>query len=205
MKRPALLLSPWVLAALLAACGTPKTVVVPTPKNGTVAPGSATGPAYGAKPAGADWSPQMQSAYDKLGSALRGSGVTVAKTNDERIWLTLPGDQAFEPNRSALKAPARAALDQVVVSLRGLSGVQLRIVGHTDSKGSPAANDTLSLDRAGATRDWMVARGMSPLSFAVAGRGARDPIADNNDEAGRAKNRRVEILISERSDKSAKR
>jgi outer membrane protein OmpA-like peptidoglycan-associated protein len=202
MKHLAL---PLACAALLAACGTPKTVVVPTPKNDTVAPGSATGPAYGAKPPAAGWSPQMQSTYDKLGSALRGSGVTVAKTNDERIWLTLPGDQAFEANRSALKAPARSALDQVVVALRGLNGAQFRIVGHTDSKGSPAANDTLSLDRAGATRDWMVARGLSPINFAVAGRGARDPIADNNDEAGRAKNRRVEILISERNDKSAKR
>lgn len=71
-------------------------------------------------------------------------------------------------------------------------------MGHTDSKGSAAANDALSLDRAASTRDWLVARGMSPVRIAVAGRGARDPVASNDDEAGRAANRRVEILIGDK-------
>ncbi len=184
-------------ACLLVACGS---AVKTVPKTEAAVPGSAPGPVYGAKPPSGSfgWSAAMEAAYGRLGSGLRGSGVSVAKTSDDRIWLTLPGDLAFEPNRSALKPSARGLLDQVVVAVRAHEAAQFRIVGHTDSKGSASANDALSLDRAASTRDWLVARGLPPVRFAVAGRGARDPLASNDDEAGRAKNRRVEILISER-------
>jgi outer membrane protein OmpA-like peptidoglycan-associated protein len=123
----------------------------------------------------------------------------LAKTTDERLWITLPGDLAFQPNRSALKPGATAVLDKIVVALRGVPAAEVRIVGHTDSKGAAAANDALSLDRAASTRDWLVARGMSPVRIAVAGRGSRDPLASNDDEAGRATNRRVEILVGEKA------
>jgi outer membrane protein OmpA-like peptidoglycan-associated protein len=140
----------------------------------------------------------MEATERQLSTALSGSGVSVAKTTDERLWITLPGDLAFQPNRSALKPGATAVLDKIAVSLRNLPTAELRIVGHTDAKGAAAANDALSLDRAASTRDWLVARGMSPVRIAVAGRGARDPLASNDDEAGRASNRRVEILIGEK-------
>jgi outer membrane protein OmpA-like peptidoglycan-associated protein len=90
-------------------------------------------------------------------------------------------------------------LDKIAVSLRNLPLAELRIVGHTDAKGAAAANDALSLDRAASTRDWLVARGLSPVRIAVAGRGSRDPLASNDDEVGRATNRRVEILIGEKA------
>jgi outer membrane protein OmpA-like peptidoglycan-associated protein len=140
----------------------------------------------------------MEATERQLISALSGSGVSVSKTTDERLWITLPGDLTFQPNRSALKPGATALLDKIAVSLRNLPAAELRIVGHTDAKGVAAANDALSLDRAASTRDWLVARGMSPVRIAVAGRGSRDPLASNDDEAGRATNRRVEILIGEK-------
>lgn len=185
-------------AALFAAgCSSPPPKAVP-PATAAV-PGSAAGPVYGkGSTDGKGFSPQMEAAERQLSSALSGSGVSVARTTDERIWITLPGDLAFQPNRSALKPGATALLDKIVVSLRGLPTAELRIVGHTDSKGAPAANDALSLDRAASTRDWLVARGMSPVRIAVAGRGSRDPLASNDDEAGRATNRRVEILVGEK-------
>ncbi|MEY4561269.1 MAG: hypothetical protein RLZZ618_546 [Pseudomonadota bacterium] len=180
----------------LAACGTPTKTL---PAATATAPGSAPGPAYGkTTPGEFVWSPRMGSAESKLSSSLRGSGVQVAKTSDERLWLTLPGDQAFEPNRSALKPEARQALDRIVMAVRDNPKAEFRIVGHTDANGSAAANNALSLDRAAATRDWLVARGLSPIRMAVAGRGARDPVGSNADEAGRASNRRVEILVGER-------
>ncbi|HET7792064.1 MAG TPA: OmpA family protein [Rhizobacter sp.] len=193
--RLALLLS--LLAALVAGCSTsPKTV----PPPATPVPGSAPGPTYGQVPAGSrTWSPQMEAAERQLHSALGGTGVSVAKTTDERLWITLPGDLSFEPNRSALKPGATAVLDKIVVALRSVPMADLRIVGHTDSKGAAAANDALSLDRAASTRDWLVARGMSPVRIAVAGRGSRDPVASNDDEAGRAANRRVEILVGDKT------
>jgi outer membrane protein OmpA-like peptidoglycan-associated protein len=62
-----------------------------------------------------------------------------------------------------------------------------------------SANDALSLDRAMSTRDWLVGRGVSPLRFAVAGRGSREPVESNDSDAGRAGNRRVDIVIGERA------
>jgi outer membrane protein OmpA-like peptidoglycan-associated protein len=186
----------------LGACSSP-----PKPVPVVTAPvaGSAPGPVYGQTPPGTtrSWSPQMEETEKALSSALSGSGATVSKTTDERLWVTLPGDLAFEPNRSALKPSARTLLDKVVVALRKLPDPELRIVGHTDSKGAAAANDALSLDRAASTRDWLVARGQSPVRISVAGRGSRDPLGSNDDEAGRAKNRRVEILIGDKAKVSA--
>lgn len=138
----------------------------------------------------------MAATLDRL-ATLRGSPVAVVRTTDDRIWLTLPGDLAFDPGRSALKPAAREALDQLAAALRGNEGARLRIVGHTDNRGAAGANDVLSLDRAASTRDWLVARGVAPTRFAVAGRGARDPVAGNDDDAGRAKNRRVDVLIGD--------
>jgi outer membrane protein OmpA-like peptidoglycan-associated protein len=186
-----------LLSVLLAGCAVP-TKQLPPPA--TPVPGSAPGPAHGqVTPGSRAWSPQMEAAERQLSSSLSGTGVTVAKTTDERLWITLPGDLTFQPNRSALKPTATAVLDKIVLSLRSIPAADLRIVGHTDSKGAAAANDALSLDRAASTRDWLVARGMSPIRIAVAGRGARDPLASNDDEAGRATNRRVEILIGEKA------
>lgn len=185
-----------LLTALLAGCAAP-----PKPVPAVVAPvpGSAPGPVYGqAAPGTRSWSPQMEATERQLSDALSGTGITLSKTTDERLWITLPGDMAFQPNRSALKPGATAVLDKIALSLRNLPAAELRIVGHTDAKGGAAANDALSLDRAASTRDWLVARGVSPVRIAVAGRGARDPLASNDDEAGRATNRRVEILIGEK-------
>jgi len=181
----------------LVACGSaPK----PVPKATSAVEGSAPGPAYGKTAPGAfNWSASMQAARGQLESSLRGTGVTVNRSTDDRLWITLPGDMSFEANRSALKPGARAALDQVSLAVRKLGPVDVRIVGHTDSKGSAAANNALSLDRAASARDWLVARGLSPVRIAVAGRGAQDPVAGNDTDSGRASNRRVEILVGERA------
>jgi len=68
---------------------------------------------------------------------------------------------------------------------------------HTDSTGSDALNNKLSIERADSVRDYIVTRGVAAGRVATAGRGDREPIADNNTDAGRAKNRRVEIFLRE--------
>ena len=74
----------------------------------------------------------------------------------------------------------------------------MRIIGHTDSTGSDAINDPLSLDRATSTRNYLTARGVSGARIHVDGRGSREPIASNDTAEGRARNRRVEIFMGER-------
>ena len=181
---------PLATALALGGCGTAHRQDVPgaAPEYGT---GSDAASAFA-------WSSRMAALESQVEGSLGGSGAKVTRTKDERLWITLPGDLSFEPGRSALKPPVRSLLDRVVVALRSVPKAEIRIVGHTDAKGTAAANNALSLDRAASTRDWLVARGVSPVRFVVAGRGAQDPVASNEDEAGRARNRRVEILIGER-------
>jgi outer membrane protein OmpA-like peptidoglycan-associated protein len=199
VNRPLFTRSALLALLVLAGCSAPVRQAPKTP-DGATAPGSAPGPVYGAPSGGGyGWSAQMEAVESDLVWSLRGTGANLSKTTDGRLWVTLPGDMAFETNRSALKPAARVALDKVASALTKQPTADLRIVGHTDAKGQAAANDLLSLDRAASTRDWLVARGMSPTRISVAGRGGRDPLASNDDESGRATNRRVEILISERA------
>ncbi|MDR3214370.1 MAG: OmpA family protein, partial [Azoarcus sp.] len=71
------------------------------------------------------------------------------------------------------------------------------IIGHTDSTGSDAINNPLSVNRAAATRDYLTARGVAMGRIAIDGRGSREPVARNASTSGRAMNRRVEIYVAE--------
>jgi outer membrane protein OmpA-like peptidoglycan-associated protein len=90
-------------------------------------------------------------------------------------------------------------LDPFASSVRDDPNVRLTIVGHTDSTGSDRINNPLSIERAQSVRDYLAARGVSPQRVEVAGRGSREPVADNGTDAGRARNRRVEIFLREPS------
>jgi outer membrane protein OmpA-like peptidoglycan-associated protein len=72
-------------------------------------------------------------------------------------------------------------------------------VGHTDNTGSDAINNPLSVNRAQSARDYLVSRGVNASRMAIDGQGSREPIADNATEAGRARNRRIDIFLAERS------
>ena len=72
----------------------------------------------------------------------------------------------------------------------------IEIEGHTDNTGSAAKNEELSLKRAIAVRDYLIAKGVAASATDVAGLGASSPIADNTTADGRARNRRVEIVVS---------
>ena len=74
----------------------------------------------------------------------------------------------------------------------------MRIVGHTDSTGSDAINNPLSLARAESARNFLTMRGVSGARIQVEGRGSHQPVASNDTLDGRARNRRVEIYVGER-------
>jgi outer membrane protein OmpA-like peptidoglycan-associated protein len=80
--------------------------------------------------------------------------------------------------------------------LQAGSAANVRIEGHTDSQGEAAANQHLSQQRANAVRDALAAAGVSRGRLQAVGRGEEAPVADNLDAAGRARNRRVEIIVS---------
>jgi len=95
----------------------------------------------------------------------------------------------------------RAVLTKYAVSLNEHAGTTIEIIGHTDSTGSAAVNDPLRVARAQATRDYLVQHGVALSRLSIAGRGAREPVAGNDTDAGRAANRRVEIYVAEAAPK----
>jgi outer membrane protein OmpA-like peptidoglycan-associated protein len=97
---------------------------------------------------------------------------------------------------SAVIAPGSAGLlDALANALRGCAGT-VRVEGHTDSRGYPAANKELSMARAQSVRAALIARGIAATQLQAQGFGADSPIADNASEAGRAQNRRIEFRVA---------
>jgi len=144
------------------------------------------------------WSKRMEKQRQEMEAATRGTGVQVSQTQDNRLKLEIPADVSFDTGRSDIKSNFRPVLERFAQTLNENPAATVTIIGHTDSTGDAAVNNPLSVDRAAHTRDYLATRGVSPNRVAIDGRGEREPIASNNDPAGRARNRRVEIYVAER-------
>jgi outer membrane protein OmpA-like peptidoglycan-associated protein len=96
-----------------------------------------------------------------------------------------------------VKSNFEPILDRFAQSLNENQATTVRIIGHTDSTGSDAINNPLSINRAASTRNYLASRGVNSQRIAIDGRGSTQPIADNSTESGRARNRRVEIFVGE--------
>lgn len=101
----------------------------------------------------------------------------------------------FLPGTSDLTPESVAELDQVVANARSRSGGEIVIVGHTDRQGAADANDALSLRRANAIRDLLVAKGFRPELVEPVGRGEREPVVPTEDDVPEPRNRRAEVLV----------
>ena len=165
-------------------------------KGKSAATGAAIGAALGAG-GGYLWSQNMQKQRAEMEQATAGTGIGVSQTTDNQLKVDMPADVAFDVGRYEIKPNMRPVLDRLASTLNQHSVTTVTIIGHTDSTGSDAVNDPLSVNRAAATRDYLVQRGVSAQRVVVDGRGARQPVADNSTSAGRAMNRRVEIFIAE--------
>jgi outer membrane protein OmpA-like peptidoglycan-associated protein len=144
------------------------------------------------------WSKNMEDKKRAMETATAGTGTVVTQTADNQLKLTIPNDISFDSGRSDIKPNLRPILDQFAQGLSQQQSTEVRIIGHTDNVGSDAVNNPLSINRAQSARDYLVARGVNPGRIAIDGRGEREPIASNATEAGRARNRRIEIFLAER-------
>ncbi|GAP36871.1 outer membrane lipoprotein omp16 precursor [Piscinibacter sakaiensis] len=179
-----------------AGIGAVAGAVIGSATGGRAGTGAVVGGAIGAV-AGNLWSKRMEDRRRAMEQATQGTGVEVSRTADNQLKLNIPNEVSFDTNSYAIKPAMRGVLDPFAQSLQGDPNVRLSIVGHTDTTGNDAINDPLSVERAQSVRDYLAARGVSPARISTAGRGSREPIADNASEAGRAKNRRVEIYLAE--------
>ena len=164
--------------------------------GGRAGTGAVIGGALGAV-AGNLWSKRMEDRRNAMEQATKGTNVEVTRTADNQLKLNIPNDISFDTGSAAIKPPLRAVLDPFASSLRDDPTARLTIVGHTDNTGSDAVNNPLSVERAQSVRDYLVTRGVAAARVETVGRGEREPVADNNTESGRAKNRRVEIFLRE--------
>jgi len=161
-----------------------------------IAGGAAIGGILGAV-AGNVWSSRLENQKRQMEQATQGTGVQVTQTADNRLKLEIPSDISFATGRSDINPSLRPILDRFASGLVDNPAATVTIIGHTDSTGSDAVNNPLSFDRASRTRDYLAGRGVAPQRVYVDGRGSREPIASNANEAGRARNRRVEIFVAE--------
>jgi outer membrane protein OmpA-like peptidoglycan-associated protein len=177
-----------------AAIGAVAGAILGSATGGKAGTGAAVGAVAGAV-AGNLWSKRMEEKRAAMEQATAGTGIAVERTADNQLKVNVPSDLSFDTGRADLKPALRPVLDQFAQGLDNTVVVQ--VVGHTDSTGSDAINDPLSLRRAQTVRDYLVSRGVPAARLEVAGRGSHEPVADNATEAGRAKNRRVEIFLRE--------
>ena len=123
------------------------------------------------------------------------TGVEVQRDGDE-INLRMPSGLTFDFNSAMVKPEFRPTLDQVAQTLNAYPSTFIDVSGHTDSIGTDAVNQRLSEQRANAVADYLTYQGINRARIATRGYGKQFPIASNETEEGRAKNRRVEIKLS---------
>jgi len=138
----------------------------------------------------------------ELRDKLKGSGVAV-DAEDAVIKLTIANGISFDSGNADLRDKVYPKLKVVADSLKAHPNTSIKISGFTDSKGDIAQNRSLSLERAKAIAHYFVSEGIDARRIEVRGAGPGQPIADNDSAMGRAKNRRVEILISALSESSS--
>jgi len=169
--------------------------------------GAAIGDSKGAAVVGAGvgalggyiWTTQMAKKKAAMEQATAGTGVEVTRTADNQLKLNIPSDISFDTGQSTIKPNLRPVLDQFAQGLNAEPNAEIRIIGHTDSTGSDAINNPLSVNRAASARNYLTQRGVDGRRIRIDGRGSYEPVANNNSEAGRAQNRRIEIYLAERA------
>jgi outer membrane protein OmpA-like peptidoglycan-associated protein len=162
---------------------------------GGLAGGSARGAILGAAiggAAGAAIGAVMDAQADDLQDRLPNARV---ERVGEGIAVTFDSGILFAVNQSTLQSAGQTNLRDLTASLEEYEGTEVLVVGHTDSTGEEAYNQSLSERRADAARTYLIGSGLDGSRVRAMGRGELEPIATNDTDAGRQQNRRVEIAI----------
>ncbi|HEY0275300.1 MAG TPA: OmpA family protein [Paenirhodobacter sp.] len=131
----------------------------------------------------------------ELSRDLTTSGATVVN-NGSQLVVTLPQDLLFATDSDVVRADLQRDLNTLSGSLNRYPDTTVQIIGHTDNTGDAAYNQRLSQRRASSVAQVLIAAGVPSSRIVTLGRGEDQPIASNLNTEGRAKNRRVEFVIT---------
>lgn len=137
---------------------------------------------------------QLDQQAAALEAGMGNASVSIQNTGESLI-VTLPQDILFATDSTAVRADLRSDLSALAFNLQDYPNSTVQIVGHTDNVGSAAYNENLSLGRANAVANVLITQGVLASRVSTLGLGESRPIDTNLTEAGRAQNRRVEIVI----------
>ena len=205
-----------VTAALLAGCTTnPQTGNYEINRTGVgLAVGTAAGAAVGAAKGNGSYSNKgamigaaigggtgyyLEKKHQELQASLRNTELQLEKAHDDKgnevLVISAPSDVAFAVGSSDISAQAYRGLSTLANSLKDQK-YRVAIVGHTDNTGRYDANKKLSYERARSVAEYLHNSGVQTENLFIRGAGPDEPKADNKTPAGRAENRRVEIVLS---------
>ncbi|NKJ49058.1 hypothetical protein CIC12_20435 [Burkholderia sp. SG-MS1] len=136
-----------------------------------------------------------QNIRNRMSGATKGTGTEITEQPDGSLKMNIPSSVTFDTSSYAIKPSFAPVLDQLAQTMQQNPEIVASVVGHTDSTGSPQYNQTLSVNRAQSVTGYLAQRGIAPQRLSATGMGQTQPIGDNNTEAGRAANRRVEIYL----------
>jgi outer membrane protein OmpA-like peptidoglycan-associated protein len=197
MNRVFHLLSALVVLGLLVACAPATRVILlpeadgrPTAVEVTSAAGvqRLSGP-YQSVEVGKDGQLQLRTLDARTVKERYGAALALLPAAAEQFLLY------FEPGSSVLTVESKALLPAILMRAGQRSGGEIIVIGHTDRVGALEANDALSLQRARAIRELLVAQGFKPELVEAVGRGEREPLVPTEDEVDEPRNRRAEIVV----------
>jgi len=160
--------------------------------TGSTARGAIIGAAVGGA-AGAIIGHQMDQKAKEIQAKVPGAVVT---REGEGLVVTFESGLLFDFDSDQLRDASKANLTNLANSLSEFGDSKLLLVGHTDDKGTETYNEDLSRRRANAVANYLISRGVPSSRVATSGRGESEPIAPNDTDANRQKNRRVEVAIT---------
>ena len=157
--------------------------------------GAAIGTAVGGL-AGAGVGKMMDNQERDMRAALANSEAAAVKREGNLLAISLKGDVTFDSNSATLRPGLYAEIDRIANVLYQYQQTVIRVEGHTDAKGAEEYNVNLSQRRADSVKDLLIQRGLSSDRVETKAFGESMPVATNDTESGRQRNRRVEIKVA---------
>lgn len=195
--RLAALLAPAIASLTLTACAPVSRVTLLPQTNGRPSAVVVT-TAKGSEVIGQPYS-MAEIKRDGELQVVQTTAAEVAKAHPLLLALQPPPTTSFvlefEPGTSALTAASQARLPEVIQAAQSRAGGEIVITGHTDRQGTLEANDALSLQRAQAVRELLIAQGFKADLIDAVGRGEREPVVPTEDEVVEPRNRRAEVVV----------